>query len=539
MARFAEASIAGPGIKQRATLYLHYFPGDGEAVVRTELQSESSAVLAGVQSALGHVQKMPASIEIDYATQPLARACVDTIYIDLQAEALTELHWSVAVYSSLEPDGAPAHQAQAELVVMPPPAVDWSIAPEQVYQGERFDLRVLVHYASDEGAEVEALTWAWPPELIWEEGEAPTNWAVGMVPGQFDTLTWSVRAVAAQPGAVALGAVARAVGQSAVPLDVRYLQIDPLPMVALEADFMQVGQRGRITCIWRNGTVDPIRLEALRLEINPTFADVVLVEAPVGAALVESEQGRSVIVDDLQRLEPGEEICLVLEAVPQRPGPFIWQSACKPVGRDKFIALRGANTINAIWSGIAEAETAADQFPTDLQLVNQAFARALTRQVDALPLAPGTRLYLQAEDQKNDANWIVEDALIDVLQERGYQVLVRQPDSTEVDVVYYRLVRARVVYSPDGKGFFPWGKRQRREAYGDLFLRLETAADAIVRWDRRIQAYDWDRVPKGGIDVLGGGDIVEQTVIKPENKAIERSLSAGIVGGLFYIFFVL
>ena len=148
-----------------------------------------------------------------------------------------------------------------------------------------------------------------------------------------------------------------------------------------------------------------------------------LAEAPRGAALVEGEQGRSILIDGLQRLGPGEEIRLVLEAVPQRPGPFTWQSACKPVGRDKFIALRGANTINVVWSGIAAAEAAADQLPTDLQLVNRAFAGALVRQVDALPLAPGTRLYLQAEDQKNDANWIVEDALIDALQERGYQVL--------------------------------------------------------------------------------------------------------------------
>ena len=538
-ARFAEASIAGPGIAQRATLYLHYFPGDGEAIVRAELQGGGGAVLTGAQSALGRAQPTPPSIEIDYAARPLASARVDTLHIDLQAEALTELYWSVAVYSSLEPDGAPAHQTRAELAVAPPPAVDWSLAPQQVYQGERFDLRALVHYAAEEGDEVEELTWAWPPELVWAEGEAPANWVAGMVPGQLDTLTWSVRAVTEQSGAVVLGAAARMVGQSAVPLPVLHIQIDPLPLVALEADFMQVGQRGPIACVWRNATVDPIRLEALRLEVNPTFADAALVEAPAGATLVEGEQGRSVLVDGLQRLGPGEEIRLVLEAVPQRPGPFTWQSACKPVGRDKFIALRGANTINVVWSGIAAAEAAADQLPTDLQLVNRAFAGALARQVDALPLAPGTRLYLQAEDQKNDANWIVEDALIDALQERGYQVLVRQPESAEADVVYYRLVRARVVYSPEGKGLFPWGKGQRREAYGDLFLRLETAADAIVRWDRRVQAYDWDRVPKGGIDVLGGGDMVEQTVIKPENKAIERSLSAGIVGGLFYIFFVL
>ena len=155
------------------------------------------------------------------------------------------------------------------------------------------------------------------------------------------------------------------------------------------------------------------------------------------------------------------------------------------------------------------------------------------------PLSSGTRLFLQAEDDKNEANWVVEDALIETLQQRGYQVLVRQPEDAPADVVYYRLVRARVVYSPAPRRLLLWGNEQRREAYGDLFLRIETAADHIVRWDRRVQAYSSDMVSKGLSGVLGGGDMVEQTVLKPENKAIVRGLSAGILGGLFYIFFVL
>ena len=125
------------------------------------------------------------------------------------------------------------------------------------------------------------------------------------------------------------------------------------------------------------------------------------------------------------------------------------------------------------------------------------------------------------------------------MQERGYQVLVRQPEDSPADVVYYRLVRARVVYSPTARRLLPWSNEQRRDAYGDLFLRIETTADRIVRWDRRVQAYSSDLVPKGLHEVLGGGDMVEQTVIKPENKAIVRGLSGGILGGLFYIFFVL
>ena len=41
-ARFAHKAIAGPGLDQQAMLYLHYFPGDGEAVVRTVLQGSGS-----------------------------------------------------------------------------------------------------------------------------------------------------------------------------------------------------------------------------------------------------------------------------------------------------------------------------------------------------------------------------------------------------------------------------------------------------------------------------------------------------------------
>ena len=540
-ARFAHKAITGPGLDQQSVLYLHYFPGDGEAVVRTVLDGSGALQLQDAQSTQGQARVEGKTIEIDYASRPMAGESIDTLYIDLVADEMASSSWSVAMHSSLDPTGAPAHRAAVELAVKPPPSISWSIVPEQVYQGERFELRAIMRYDAAMGPEIEEVGWIWPGELAWQEGDAPESWQEGLVPGQVDTLVWPVRAIALEPGRILFAATASAVGQSPSPLQELGIQVDPLPTVQLEADYMEVGKRGQIISTWRNESAEPIHLEALRLEVNQTFSDVALIEAPDGAVLVQSEEdeGRNILVEGLQRLAPGEQVRVVLEAVPQRPGPFIWPSACKPVGREKFIPLRGANTVNAIWGGIAEAVGSTGQKPTDLELVNKAFAEALARQVDALPLAPGTRLFLQAEDKKAKANWVVEDALIDALQERGYRVLVRQSEDADVDVVYYRLVRARVVYSPAKQGFFPWGKNLRREAYGDLFLRFETAADHVVRWDRRVQAYDWDLVAKGGMEILGGGEMIEQTVIKPENKAIERSLSAGIIGGLFYIFFIL
>ena len=548
-ARLDQPAIAGPALDQQSILYLHYFPGDGEAIVSAELKCLGNAQLQNVHSALGRAQLEATSISIDYATRPLAGGHIDTLYIDLAAAEVGKIDWSAAIYSSLDPQGAPAHQVEFDLTVRPPPAISWSIEPQRVYQGEHFDLRAIVRFDDASGSSLEELNWTWPPELSWPEGDAPQHWEGSLAPGQSDTLSWTVRVAPAHLGLLPLAATARVVGQSPVDLATQHLQVDPLPvmtlepgfMMALEAGFMEVGKRGPITCIWRNESATPIGLSALRLQVAPAFSDVSLLEGPPGAALVQSDEeaAPSLVVSGLDSLEAGAAIRVTLEAVPQRPGPFTWQSACKPLGREHFIPLRGANTIRVVWKEMGQARSSRRQTPTDLQLINQAFVDALDHQMDALPLPPGTRLFLQAEDQKNEANWVVEDALIEILQERGYQVLVRQPEDSPADVVYYRLVRARVAYSPTARRLLPWGNEQRRDAYGDLFLRIETAADRIVRWDRRVQAYSSDMVPKGLHEVLGGDDMVEQTVITPENKAIVRGLSAGILGGLFYIFFVL
>ena len=540
-ARLDQPAIAGPALDQQSILYLHYFPGDGEAIVSTELRCLGNARLQNVRSALGQAQLEEASIGIDYAARPLAGEHIDTLYIDLAAAEVGTIGWFAAIYSSLDPQGAPAHQIEFDLAVRPPPAISWSIEPQRVYQGERFDLRAIVRFDDASGPPLEQLNWSWPSELNWPEGDTPQHWEGSLAPGQADTLSWTVRVASGHLGPLPLAVTARVSGQSPVDLATRHLQVDPLPVMALEPGFMEVGKRGPITCIWRNESANPIGLAALRLQVAPAFSDVSLIEGPPGAALVQSEEetAPSLLVSGLDSLDAGAAIRVTFEAVPQRPGPFTWQSACKPLGREHFIPLRGANTVRVVWEEMGQAQGGKKQTPTDLQLINQAFVLALDHQMDALPLPSGTRLFLQAEDHKNEANWVVEDALIETLQDRGYQVLVRQPEDSPADVVYYRLVRARVVYSPTARRLLPWSNEQRRDAYGDLFLRIETTADRIVRWDRRVQAYSSDLVPKGLHEVLGGSDMVEQTVIKPENKAIVRGLSGGILGGLFYIFFVL
>ena len=85
-ARFADKAISGPGLDQQAVLFLHYFPGDGEAVVRTVVEGTSVAQLKNAHAALGQVSLGKSTIEIDYSMRPMTAGCVDTLYIDLVAD---------------------------------------------------------------------------------------------------------------------------------------------------------------------------------------------------------------------------------------------------------------------------------------------------------------------------------------------------------------------------------------------------------------------------------------------------------------------
>ena len=241
-ARLDQPAIAGPALDQQSILYLHYFPGDGEAIVSADLQCLGNAQLQSVRSALGKAQLEAASIAIDYAARPLAGEHIDTLYIDLVAAELGTIDWSAAIHSSLDSQGTPAHQIEFDLAVRPPPAISWSIEPPRVYQGERFDLRAIVRLDDATGPPLEELNWTWPPELSWPAGDAPQRWAGSLSPGQADTLSWTVLVDPTHLGPLPLAVAAQVSGQSPVDLATQHLQVDPLPVMALENRVYGSGQ---------------------------------------------------------------------------------------------------------------------------------------------------------------------------------------------------------------------------------------------------------------------------------------------------------
>ena len=545
-ARFAEKGIAGPGIEQTVVLYLHFFPGDGEAIVGARVGLDPGQIeLAGVRSSLGRGRVGGEGLEIDYAEEPLAQECVDTLRVRLVARVEeAQLQWRASIFSSLDPRGEAAHFTNAELAVGPPLGLEIEVIPRRFFPGERTDLRVVVHNRDALRRPIAEVAWEWPAGIAAGGEETITRWDPELQAGDRDTLEWQVRIEPRDSGPLVLKGRAKADGVSGSLIPEVELQMLALPEARLRATprTLEVGVPGSVAYQWVNTSAEPIELEGLRVEVGEAFARVSVSTArrDVDAAVVGDGEQRSVLLGRVGILEPGDSVQVEVETLPLRAGPFNWRSFAQPKGRREFIPLRRTADLRVVAHQPEDgaAGEGAGQPPTDLQMVQQALGAGLRDRDFQLPLHPGAQLYLRP-DTKGKGNWIVEDALIAELMAQGFGIQLRapQPGETDIATLAYRTVETRVVYAPLRKGWRLWRGGQRREASGDLFLRLEK--DGRVVWTERVKAFDADRIAGGRSEWLGGGDMVERTVVQPNNKLIERGLSASIIGGLFYIFFIL
>ncbi len=539
-AHFVEGAVAGPDIEQMSVLSIRYFAGDGEAIVAARVGYDAKSLnISSVRSSRGRAYLQgDHHIQVDYRQRPLAGEVVDTLYIDLETVRSSGfLLWEVDIFSSLEEEVA--HSISLSLPVEEAPAVFWTIEPPRLFQGEQAQLRVRIDNADGSGRALKHVEWEWPAGVVVEKSMGWPEDSDGIEAGASALLSFDVRVSKTLAGQMQVEAKGRVGEMGLVPLPSAIWQIDPLPVVELTADTMGVGLAGTIICTWHNISDAPIDIAALRLDVNASFADIALIDAPQGTQLVAEKENRHILLERVGEMAVGATRTVVLRATPHRPGPFVWKASVQPSGREGFIELSGQLTVEVLWGQESAKRVASEPLPTDLQLMGRAFALALQQQVDPLPVGREIPLYLESED-KSDANWIVEDALLEIFRKRGYRLLMRPPVEGEpVGIMHYRLVSSRVVYSPGTGGWLPWRAKHRREAYGDLMLRLETRPDAMVRWDKRVRAYLGDEVPRGSSDKLGGGTMVKRAIIEADNKAVERGLSFSIIGGLVYIFFIL
>lgn len=529
--RFAEQTIAGPGIEQTVPLYLHYFPGDGEAVLSAQLSCDSALVeLRNARSALGRARTAAHLVEIDYRSRPLGREQVDTLQLTLVPRpGAALLAWQTSIRTTA--DSSDERGAAASLQIAPPLRLAVDLRPLQIFAGEQIRLEAVVRNEDPRG--LDGVVWEWPQGLEVAPEQARHRWPVPLAMGSQDTLVWQARIAPQAAGLLVVRGWASAAQVAGSPLPETALQVVAAPLVEVmpaSGQWLEIGRPGRLICQWKNQNSEALDLAAWRVEIPASFTQVRVVQASQGRAVV---QQNTVVVEDAGTLAPGQVAKLELEITPQRPGPFFWNCAFRPAQRPDFVPVTSQAALR-----VAEAKRderpAAFSEATDLELLRQAFAQAADSALGQLPLPPGAKLYLEPFE-KTDKNWVLDDALVGVLMRQGYEVLLK-PEANAA-ALRYRLADSRVIYTPGPKGWNPFGNRERREAYGELYLRLE-GPDHRIDWIRRLQAYRTDVVPAGQTGDWTASALFKSTRIEDRHKAIERGLSASIIGGLFYIFFI-
>jgi hypothetical protein len=543
-ARWASDAIAGPDIDQRLALYLHYFPGDGEAVLRTIIRCGAPIELKDGQTTSAEVRQLAGSLEIDYSAAPLLAGASDTLWVDMVgSNADGRAECSAEIFSSLAPEEA-AHQAGFTLGVKPTIPLELTVAPHKFFPGTNAALEIVVRHAGDTEV-LGGVDWHLPAQFELVKGKLQTRWAKGLKPGQADTLRWRLRP--STSGVYALTGRAFSDGTAGSPIPEISLEVGAVPSAGLDTSFFEVGGRGDFVYRVSNTSDKTISLDSLKIEIPSAFAAV---EAQAGGWQVrvrqsDAENSGAIVLYGGGALTPGTEVAIGISADMLRPGPYVWAGFFTPAGLDNQIDLAGQAVLNVVWPRIdtgwdladrdkTEGNTKENDILTDLELVARAFDKPLEQALADIGPLQGTPVYLEALE-KGDKNWAVDEALTQALVDRGYVVTLKEPEAeTDGAWLRYRLAEVRVVYRKKQSFWNPFSKRTVREAAGDLFLEFEKGGK--LEWVRRVRAYARQQAG-GDLDLLEESQIVERTVVQQDSKLIERGLTLGIVSGLFFIFF--
>lgn len=541
---FTAASIAGPGIVQRADLVLQYFPGDGEAVVRSEVRLTGGAAdLLEGHSRRGQVRVEAGSLVVDYAASPIAVAAADTVSLGMTTgSGVADLTWQAEIRTTADNGAQSAHVAQAVLAVVPPLGVEVLGSPDRLYAGEQAQVQLVVRNADPRGRPIEGIEWKVPSCLAGSGGEEIVRLGP-LAAGAVDTLVVSVASDPVFSGPVILGGRARGAGLSDSPVPEVEVRVEPVPSLQVRAvpEPLEVDRAGSLTCVWQS-PVPAMDLQAIRLELGPAFEDVEVAGASAGRAAVQAAPGGGTLVevDSLGGMAAAESLVVSLRLRPTRPGPWLLRGSVLPADRDTFVAVgtsgsRVRAVLPASLEGVAE-QPAARSRPNDLELFAESLANGLMETLGTMPLPAGQQVAIRP-DGKAERSWLVEDALAGALMDRGYGVRVGAPAGVAA-TLSYRVAEARVVYGPPARGWRLWQARQTREAVGDVYLRLDSAAGDVL-WAARARSRGGDRIAAGEAPALAAGDAVTRATVAADSRWLERGLSACIVGGLFYIFFVL
>ena len=263
--RTDHAAVAGPGLEHVLTLFLHYFPGDGEAVLLTEIDFDPQLLaVAGATSTAGAATLNSGRIEIDYRSSPIAEAAEDTLRITATPGESLELN--LRTYSSLEGEAVPAQTNRFHLAVGSPIPVAITVRPTAVYPGVPVELAMSIRNLDTEGRPLESLFWEWPEAVQVLDGPPEADLATPVEAGDSVAVTFDLQVVTGAAEEVALEGmvVSQAVYGSPLPA----VELDLLAVPGASVTFIGgralKGSASELQFTWRNDSQTSIPLRELR-----------------------------------------------------------------------------------------------------------------------------------------------------------------------------------------------------------------------------------------------------------------------------------
>ena len=355
-ARFLPDVVVSGSAGQVARLHLHYFPGDGEAILAADIDTDALQLqVDGVVSALGQVAVDGGNLRVSYAERPLGAEATDTLDIAFVPGArYPNLTWGIRAYSSLSPQVA--HSTSATLGVRPPVDVQAICRPRLLYPGEDAALEVVLRNEDQLGRAITDVSWHWPDALSLVDGPAAA-WDESLLPGVERMCRYRVRvAEDAVSGDVYLkGSVQtdRLADSpiAGIPLEVL---VAPQLRVKWQARPQEAGKPGVLICTWHNQGAAILELAALRLESPHAIPDIEVEAGSLGVAITGQEQ--RIDLTGPVSLGPGESLAVALRFAPERPGASRWRGSYRPAGRLELIPAVGDTRVEVV---LAQAEEGA------------------------------------------------------------------------------------------------------------------------------------------------------------------------------------
>lgn len=530
-ARFV-APVAGPDVEQTAQLVLGFFPADGEAILGASVRFDDGLEVLSVASSRGRAHLDGRSAHLDFTEAPVGERVSDTLTVVLRTSRRGSLPVAVQLRSNTDRDPNAAYVTQVHLETQAPMGVRVSADLERLYPGEAVDVTLTVTNEDAAGRRLEGLGVNWPAPVTTEPGKVHLG---PIEAGALARQRWPLRLAPNTRGTLAVTLSARGGGLLASPLAPVAFTVAAVP--GFEAVLPDGGtairqQATEIRLRWTNRSPDPIAYEALRASIGGGFAAVEISGRAAGSRLeADAETGSvTVRVRGPGELAPGAAHVVVLTATPTGAGPFAWSAGFQPPDRESWLPLRGA--VVHVLAPEGDTPGRAPVTATDLELASQGLRSAMHTALAGVPLARAASVSLAA-DQKDDANWVVEGLLNELLLQREVRVLA---DSAAAHTLHYRVADARVVYHPSSSGWKPLASGQRRDARVEVLLRLEDDRQHIL-WANRVVGRSEDPATNNAAKWLGGAKGITQAVVEADHRTVEFGLSGIIMGGLFFVFF--